>query len=297
MSTFTTRGDLILPDGSDLITRAVFNANMTQLASLLGVIVCTSLTRPSTPYSGQVLYETDTFKLVLRNAANSAWTSVDSPVIECTSITRPASSFAGQMIYETDTLTIRVRNAANSAWVIAGGISIVSNTSDVTAPYTGQFVFELTSISLKRRSSGGAWVIYPDTSTPQDTQSAVGNTVSTSYVNTLTGGVACGVAFTAPPSGKVWIKNQAWLAVNASPNYSYCTPRVCTGSTVGAGTAIVTAQDTNALIGSSVGYQQAYRETLVQGLTPGNPYNVQQWFKASAGTAYSQQKEVMVEMI
>jgi hypothetical protein len=285
--------------GPDLITRAAFNANFQALADLLGVIVCTSITRPSTPYPGQVIYETDTQITRVRNLANSTWTGTAAPVFECTSGTRPGSPFAGQTIYETDTLVTRVRNAANSAWVITGSIPVVNNTSDVTAPYTGQFVFELSSIALKRRSSGGAWVKYPDLTPAVDTQSTAGSTSSTSYTTTIGTGTACGVAFNAPPSGAVFINNELQLSAAAGGGlFSLCTIRLCVGGVIGSGTALVTASDTNAVqVSQNTAGATGYRRTYVSGLTPGNTYNVQQWFKViGVNTMNNSSKELSVEM-
>jgi hypothetical protein len=288
-----------LLNGPDLITRAAFNANFQALADLLGVIVCTAGTRPSTPYPGQVIYETDTQTTRVRNLANTAWTGTASPVFVCTTGTRPATPFAGQMIYETDTLITRVRNAANSAWLVTGSVPVVNNTSDVAAPFTGQFVFELTSVSLKRWSAGGAWVRYPDLTPATDSQPTAGATTSTSYTTTIGAGTACGVSFVAPPSGAVFVSNELQLSASAGGGlFSLCTVRVCTGAIVGGGTAIVTASDTNAVqVSQNTAGATGYRRTYVSGLTPGNSYNVQQWFKViGVNTMNSSSKELFVEM-
>lgn len=58
----------------------VTNANITDLRTrayaLGGVVVCTSTTRPSSPYEGQVIYETDTDKVRAYNG--SAWFTIKS---------------------------------------------------------------------------------------------------------------------------------------------------------------------------------------------------------------------------
>lgn len=258
MSTTTPRLGLIMPDGPDVVSRVShLNGNWTIIDSLTGGINCTSTTRPSTPYAGQMIYETDSKMFVIRNAANNAWTYI-------------------------------------------GNVSIVNSTADVTAPVNGQMVFSLSTFSMFRyKSSTTSWARYPDDNVYQNAQTVNGNTTSTSYTTTLTGGTACGVAFKAPPSGKVIINNTTHIATTAGAGfYALCTPRVCTGAVVGSGTAILTAQDANACQANNDGGSSYARRTLITGLTYDNDYNVQQWFKViGATTGTFGQKEIMVEMV
>jgi hypothetical protein len=233
---------------------------------------------------------------------NDAWNRIDDRVggVVCTSTSRPSSPYAGQMIYETDSKMFLFRNATNTTWLYVGNVAIVNSTADVTAPVNGQLVFSLTTFSMFRYlASAGTWGAYPANNVYQDEQSANGTTTSTSYTTTLTGGVACGVAFVAPPSGKVMITNQTQIATTAGAGfYGLCTPRVCTGAVVGSGTAIVTAQDKNACQLNNNAGTLITRRTLVQGLTFGDSYNVQQWFKVIGATTVTfGQKEVLVEQI
>lgn len=72
--------------------------------------VCTSSTRPSAPFDGQVIYETDTD--TTRVWDGSVWDVIGTGVF--TSSTRPSSPYEGKVIYETDTDKLAVYNG--SAW-------------------------------------------------------------------------------------------------------------------------------------------------------------------------------------
>jgi hypothetical protein len=262
MSTLTTRLQMLKPDGTDNINRI--------------------------------------------NQLNNNWSILDSAVgvTECTSVTRPATPFPGQILRETDTLNVKFRNAANSAWVTANSIPIVSNTSDVTVPTNGQIVFSLGGgFSLwVYQSSASAWLRYPSDLVVNDFQGAAGTagtTTSTTYTTTLTGGTACGVAFVAPPSGKVAITNQAQLACNATTNAALCTIEVRTGSTVGSGTIFLGTGDNNAVYASTTGGTLTTRRTIVSGLSAQGNYNVRQYFRGNGTTptGYFTTKELIVEPI
>lgn len=60
MATSTTRLGLSKPAGSDVVDVAVLNANADKIDAAVGTVKCTSTTRPTTPYEGQAIYETDT---------------------------------------------------------------------------------------------------------------------------------------------------------------------------------------------------------------------------------------------
>lgn len=123
MSTLSSKLGLLLPDGTDLIDRTnQLNGNWEILDDATGMITCTSTTRPSNPHADQLIYETDTRRIMLRNTTDTAWTG---PI---------------------------------------NGIPVVNNDGDVTDPYNGQVVFNLTAWSLKVfRGSTGAWELQPNT--------------------------------------------------------------------------------------------------------------------------------------
>src|SRR5690242_13552472 len=72
-------------------------------------------------------------------------------------------------------------------------------------------------------------------------------TTSTSFTQVLSPATVCGVAFTAPPSGKVIINWSTSLSNGSSPNVAQCSPAVRTGSSVGAGTVFLAADATRGI--------------------------------------------------
>lgn len=73
MATTTSRLALTKPAGTDSVDVAVLNGNADKIDAAIGAKICTSGTRPSSPYDGQVIYETDTSKAFVYIAASSTW--------------------------------------------------------------------------------------------------------------------------------------------------------------------------------------------------------------------------------
>lgn len=65
MATSTSKLGLVKPDGTDNVDIAVLNANADKIDAASGLTVCTSGTRPSVPFTGQLIYETDTDKILV----------------------------------------------------------------------------------------------------------------------------------------------------------------------------------------------------------------------------------------
>lgn len=117
--TTTTRLGLEKPDPNDLYNVALWNSNMDKLdADIGGLTVCTSSSRPSTPSTGRIIFETDT--RLYYHWSGSAWTLYPFGITVCTSGTRPSTPFQGQAIYETDTGAILVHNSGAWVTMVAG---------------------------------------------------------------------------------------------------------------------------------------------------------------------------------
>lgn len=114
MATTTTKLALTKPDGSDLVDIAVLNANADKIDAAAGATICTSTTRPASPWSGMVIYETDTNAGYVYRSSTTSWLPIASGATICTSSTRPSAPYAGQVIFETNTLKTLVY--ASSAW-------------------------------------------------------------------------------------------------------------------------------------------------------------------------------------
>jgi hypothetical protein len=140
----------------------------------------------------------------------------------------------------------------------------------------------------------GTTVLGADTPPTQaDTQNTSGTTTSTTYTATLTGGTACGVAFTAPTSGRVLVINNSTIT-NSGANSTYCSYAVRTGGSIGSGTVFLAESDTNAAINQTTSAFRFGVSRVVEGLTAGSTYNVQQSFRVAAGTGTFSGKHLAV---
>lgn len=93
---------LITPDEPADIDK--INDNMSKIDAEAGVFLCTSSTRPSTPYNGKIIFETDTQETRIWSSSTSSWRIVGgSPV-------GTVINFAG--------------STAPSGWLIANGDAI-----------------------------------------------------------------------------------------------------------------------------------------------------------------------------
>ena len=60
MATNTTKLGLIKPDLTDIVDVSNLNDNADSIDAAVGFTICTSATRPATPWAGQIIFETDT---------------------------------------------------------------------------------------------------------------------------------------------------------------------------------------------------------------------------------------------
>lgn len=150
--TTTTRLGLTKPAGSDLVDISVLNVNSDKIDAAVGAKVVTSGTRPSTPFDGQIIYETDTQKSYVYRSSTSSWVPVDKAVTTVTSSTRPPSPYDGQIIYESDTTRFY---AWSGAWKNITGSSVV--TTRPASPDYGQIIFDASKTAYVYTSDMG-WV-------------------------------------------------------------------------------------------------------------------------------------------
>lgn len=124
-----------------------------------------------------------------------------------------------------------------------------------------------------------------DSTSVQDEQPTAVNTASVTYTAT---GTICGVAFVAPPNGKVWVHWNCEMQSDTDNAFCLAGWRIRTGSTVNSGTTVVDVNEDRRLtyrrgIGAAVtaGYGSSH---LVTGLTPGKKYNIVHLVRVTAGT-------------
>lgn len=131
-----------------------------------------------------------------------------------------------------------------------------------------------------------------------------GSVTSTTYVESRTITVGTGEAaavFTAPASGKVKISWAASIQAPTTTGFALATYIVRNGGTIGSG-AVVTgaeASDTRTLqnTGASAGEQSLSNFEILEGLTPGNQYNIRMAYRTSTGTSWFNRPKVLVEPV
>jgi hypothetical protein len=65
MATTTARLSLTKPDPLEDVDVALLNADFDTLDNAVGALVCTSTTRPSTPFLGQLIWQADSPHLLI----------------------------------------------------------------------------------------------------------------------------------------------------------------------------------------------------------------------------------------
>ena len=73
MATTTTKLSLIKPDLTDVVDVGNLNDNADSIDAAVGSTICTNATRPASPFTGQVIFETDTSDSFVWDG--SAWQS------------------------------------------------------------------------------------------------------------------------------------------------------------------------------------------------------------------------------
>lgn len=83
MATSSTRLGLRLPAGSDTVTRALdIVGNFEDIDAAVGYVICTSGTRPGSPYAGMAIHETDTHnRLVYDATGGGSWVHYPGSVV------------------------------------------------------------------------------------------------------------------------------------------------------------------------------------------------------------------------
>jgi hypothetical protein len=139
-----------------------FNLNTQKINDLLGTIICTSTTRPSTSlYDGMTLWETDTQRFVVRVAG--AWVAVPSLIVVSSHTVRNAitTKYDGQAVYRQDRDWMEIWDGG--AWRVVGVAHCASVTdrdsaNGITGPYEGQLCVTIDTGTIWRRTAAATWV-------------------------------------------------------------------------------------------------------------------------------------------
>ncbi len=165
-------------------------------------------------------------------------------------------------------------NADGTVDVFISGVMITDVACLESAPVAAGVVVQILS------ARGVLLVLGPVASlaVPVEATSSInlGDTTSTSYTNTLTTTGVHGVAFVAPPSGKVQFLGRAAGGSSTVGQYSQLDWEARQGDVVGSGTVVRAANNNTAsvFLSSTAGGQGPLNVSgLLTGLTPGNEYN------------------------
>ena len=155
MATSTTKLGLTKPDYTDVVDVADLNTNADLIDSAAGFTICTSSTRPGSPWSGQVIYETDTGLSLVWDG--SAWQPAGGGAGGGVTIssTAPASPSAGDLWWDSDDgeMYLYYDDGSSQQWVSAAGPSVAVQSTAPTG-YEGQLWLDDTD--------GSMYVYYTD---------------------------------------------------------------------------------------------------------------------------------------
>jgi hypothetical protein len=322
----TTRLGLVKPDPNpttgDFVDVTVINANSDKIDAAVGATVCTSGTRPASPYDGQVIRETDTRRMYIWNATQAAWDQVliggAGSFLSPPGGMTPAARFHLSSGTAAGNRALTFRGSADTVdrfWIdydgtnqwagagLAADVNLYRNAADVLKT---DDQFQCAGLS----SAGNATVTGTATITGAVTwgsavsvEAAVGTvgtiTTTGSYTAVLTGAGLCGVAFVAPPSGKVMVSYASHMGHSAVGGDTYVSPRIAAGGTTGAGALVTAESDTWSIrnqCGTANTDSSGYgSHRLISGLTSGTTYNVTLYHKnQTAGTATFLNRSVQV---
>ena len=157
--------------------------------------------------------------------------------------------------------------------------------------------------SVLDMAADSAHTLIGGTAVPVETESSTNpTTTSTTYVQTAN---VVGVAFTAPPSGVVFVHVMGWIGSSSTTigRRSYLTAEVRNGAVVGSGTVFDSAQDSQAAVhdcpSTAAGTKYSYGSVryAVSNLTPGNIYNATTVIRSDnvADTSATFRRRVLVE--
>lgn len=175
MATSTTRLGLTKPDYVDVVDIADLNNNANKLDAAVGFTICTSTTRPSTPWSGQVIFETNTGLSFVWDG--SSWKPAGGSGSIKIAATAPSSPQNGDLWWDSDNgnLYIYYDDGSGAQWVAANGPQVFVGTA-APSGYQGQLWFD---------STQGKTYIYYDDGTSAQWVSAIGGSLAGNVIQVV----------------------------------------------------------------------------------------------------------------
>lgn len=190
----------------------------------------------------------------------------------------------GIRITTTDPGDDIILDSVDTVQLVAGTDVIITATGDdVVVTAADDILLDGADIivdgALHWRTGGGS-----DAVSVEDTQNGAMSGTDVGYVSTMnvTAGTVCGVAFVAPPSGKVLINWRAGADNTTAAGVAFCSIYIKNGAVVDAGTNVQVPSDSIAIQHEGTSSSRQGTFDLVTGLTGGNSYNVTLYQKSSA---------------
>lgn len=172
--TNTPNVGLLLPDTGDTFNFPLHvSNNFSTVDSMLGAVDCTSTTRPSNTYKGQIVYEHDSGRYVQNTGskASPVWTYMSHAAMSTTSGTHPTSGLStGLTIYETDTKFVQVYNGSSFEQKAYANYVCTSSAHPATT-FSGMEIFE-TDTTLSATYNGSAFTYQAQQIAPTQTLSS-----------------------------------------------------------------------------------------------------------------------------
>ena len=178
MATNTTKLGLIKPDLTDIVDVGDLNNNADDIDAAVGFTICTSATRPASPWAGQTIFETDTTSSFVWDG--SAWQAAGGGGGSITvSATAPVSPPPGNgdLWWDSDNgnMYIYYEDVDSSQWVAANGPQVFVGAA-APAGYQGQMWFD---------SSTGKMYVFYDDGTSSQWVSAIGGSLAGSVLQVV----------------------------------------------------------------------------------------------------------------
>jgi len=99
MSTNTPKLNLIKPDFNDVVDITDLNSNADDIDAAVGATIVTSTTRPTAPWTGQIIYETNTDKALVWDG--TAWELTGKqPIQDLTNVTITTPSAGQKLVFD-----------------------------------------------------------------------------------------------------------------------------------------------------------------------------------------------------
>jgi hypothetical protein len=151
-------------------------------------------------------------------------------------------------------------------------------------------------------NASGIWeLMNPGAGTPVQAENSNTLTSSTVWPSFTAGSPVVGVAFVAPPSGRVFVTVTGYLSSTVNGRRGLMCYEIRSGSSIGSGSVISAASDDRGVNGSAAvtsggtSFFNASARVMHTGLTPGASYNARTMHATTGGATTIHNRRILVE--